>query len=125
MRLPDWGEKALLSLRPVKPVGRSARAVGRVSPVTETLERRVFLSAATATHHVPAAHPTYRIFHHAGVAHPLNTTAPTGFTPQQIRRFYGIDQIELGGVAGDGSGQSIAIVDAFDLPTAFGDLQKF
>jgi uncharacterized repeat protein (TIGR01451 family) len=37
-------------------------------------------------------------------------------TPQQVRTAYGINSIALGSVAGDGSSQTIAIIDAFDAP---------
>jgi uncharacterized repeat protein (TIGR01451 family) len=39
------------------------------------------------------------------------SSAPVGLTPQAIRAAYGIDQI-----TGDGTGQTIAIVDAYDNP---------
>ena len=39
-----------------------------------------------------------------------------GLTPQQLATAYGIDQIDFGAVKGDGSGQTIAIVDAYDDP---------
>ncbi len=42
--------------------------------------------------------------------------SPTGYTPQQIRTAYGINDIQFGSIAGDGSGQTIAIVDAYDDP---------
>lgn len=45
---------------------------------------------------------------------PYQSAGPVGFTPQQIRTAYGIDQ--LYGIIGDGSGQTIAIVDAYDDP---------
>lgn len=41
---------------------------------------------------------------------PAATTTPTGFTPAQIRQAYGFDQLP-GSI--DGTGQTIAIVDAF------------
>jgi hypothetical protein len=40
-----------------------------------------------------------------------------GFTPSQIRQAYGIGSISLGGVTGDGTGQTIAIIDAHDDPS--------
>jgi len=43
-----------------------------------------------------------------------------GLTPAQVRNAYGFDQI-----AGDGTGQTIAIVDAYDDPNILADLQKF
>jgi hypothetical protein len=54
-------------------------------------------------------------------------TVPTVFTPAQIRHAYGFDQITFsnGAVAGDGSGQTIAIVDAYDDPTIAADLHTF
>jgi subtilase family serine protease len=44
----------------------------------------------------------------------------TGYTPSQIRRGYGFDQI-----TGQGQGQTIAIVDAFDHPNIEQDLAIF
>ena len=49
-------------------------------------------------------------------ASPFGTTGPTGLTPQQILAAYGIDSIVLGSVVGDGTGQTIAIVDAYNNP---------
>jgi len=43
-------------------------------------------------------------------------TVPTYFNPAQVRHAYGFDQITFGSVAGDGTGQTIAIVDAYDNP---------
>lgn len=50
---------------------------------------------------------------------------PTGTTPQQMRHFYGLDAISFNGVTGDGSGQTIALVEAYDAPSALSDLQTF
>lgn len=54
-------------------------------------------------------------------------TVPSVFTPAQIRQAYGVDQVTFNGgaVAGDGSGQTIAIVDAYDDPTIAADLAHF
>src|SRR5574340_72524 len=71
------------------------------------------------------------------VAHPpihvkkAATTSPTGLSPSQIFHSYGIDQIGCShtGTWGDstlcGSGQTIAIVDAYGYPTAESDLSVF
>jgi hypothetical protein len=61
----------------------------------------------------------------AGRAVPHSTPGPTGYTPAQVRHAYGFDQINFGGVVGDGTGQTIAIVDAYDDPTIAGDLVQF
>jgi subtilase family serine protease len=50
-------------------------------------------------------------------------------SPQQVRHAYGFDQITLRRghhrVAGNGAGETIAIVDAFSDPTIFPDLRAF
>lgn len=58
---------------------------------------------------------------HGGITDPN----PVGYTPAQIRHAYGFDQITFGSVKGDGSGQTIAIVDAYDDPNIFKDLDVF
>ena len=63
-------------------------------------------------------HPTYVRITPAGGVTPLSTTGPTGLTPAQVRHAYGFDQISFAnGVTGDGTGQTIAIVDAYDDPS--------
>ena len=50
-----------------------------------------------------------------------------GFTPAEIRHVYGFDQIVFnnGTILADGSGQTIAIVDAYDDPNIASDLTAF
>jgi hypothetical protein len=61
----------------------------------------------------------------------LGSSSPVGFTPIQIRDAYGLgpvgaSNITFGaGIQGDGSNQTIAIVDAYDDPTAASDLHNF
>ena len=50
---------------------------------------------------------------------------PVGLTPDQVRTAYGFDDIDFGGIAGDGSGQTIAIVNAHSDPTIVNDLAVF
>ena len=47
----------------------------------------------------------------------VTLTAPSGFSPAQIRHAYGFDQI-----SNQGAGQIIAVVDAYDDPNAESDL---
>lgn len=54
--------------------------------------------------------------------HAHTTLAPSGLSPQQIRHFYGIDQLPQ---SMQGSGQVIAIVDAYDNPDAESNLRVF
>ena len=48
---------------------------------------------------------------------------PAGLSPQQIRRFYGFDQLPARGYGGDD--QVVAIVDAYDNPNVEADLRSF
>jgi len=48
-----------------------------------------------------------------------------GYTPAQVKVAYGFNNITFGGVAGDGTGQTIAIVDAYDDPSIQADLNTF
>ena len=54
-------------------------------------------------------------------------STPTGYTPQQIQNAYGINQITFsdGTVVGNGKGQTVAIVDAYNDPNITSDLTKF
>ena len=123
--------------------GRRARKTGRldcslhVRPLRfEWMEERTLLSADFQFHHViysggagPSASTIGPV-----VSAPLASSAPVGMTPQQIRTAYGIDSIMLGSLTGDGTGQTIAIIDAYDAPNlvsstdpgfATSDLYKF
>jgi subtilase family serine protease len=52
---------------------------------------------------------------------------PAGFSPNQISQAYGFNQISFvnGSIKGNGSGQTIAIVDAYNQPNIASDLQTF
>jgi subtilase family serine protease len=52
-----------------------------------------------------------------------NLLAVYPLTPMETRHAYGFDALPLG--SNDGTGQTIAIVDAFDDPNIFGDLDTF
>jgi hypothetical protein len=47
------------------------------------------------------------------------------FTPAQVSHAYGVDQIMFGSVKGDGTGQTIAIVDAYNTVNIASDLKAF
>src|SRR5438445_768475 len=51
---------------------------------------------------------------------PFIAGSPSGYTPAQVRHAYGFDQI-----AGNGAGQTIAIVDAYGSATLQNDLNAF
>jgi subtilase family serine protease len=89
--------------------------------VCEALEVRTLLSGGTVLS------PTALLHYH-------KDSFPTGLTPNQVRAAYGLGTytasvlskgISFGGIAGDGRGQTIAIVDPYDYPTALTDLNAF
>jgi subtilase family serine protease len=96
---------------------RSPRA-RRCAPVAlESLESRQLLSVSTVRPVFSA--PTIRYFNPNGDDNtPYGTVGPTGLSPTQIRHAYGIDSIlfQGGTITGDGAGQTVAIIDAFDNP---------
>ncbi len=106
------------------PRGRRVRSAALL---LEDLERRIVLSTPSVRLNLeiarpPGFHVEGAILNPAGGIEPLvgGSPTPVGFTPAQIRTAYGINNIVIGGVTGDGTGQTIAIVDAYDDP-AFPD----
>ncbi len=94
----------------------------RPASIMEQMEPRLLLSMA------PVATPDFVLFRPVGSAssaHPMGSTAPVGLTPSLVRHAYGIDQTMFGSVVGDGSGQTIAIVDAYNDPNVVADLHAF
>ena len=83
------------------------RAAARFRLTLDVLEARA-VPSATAVPEFTRAHPN-------GVT-PAGASAPVGLTPAQVRGAYGFDTLAFGSVVGDGTGQTIAIVDAYDNP---------
>ncbi|HQR08480.1 MAG TPA: proprotein convertase P-domain-containing protein [Gemmatales bacterium] len=66
---------------------------------------------------VPTATATYDyVLNPLSGATQYSSSGPVGLAPSQIRTAYGFNSISFGSVTGDGSGQTIAIVDAYDNP---------
>ncbi len=93
-------------------------ATKRIILRIESLESRDLLSGFT---------PSYLMNPISGSATPYATMSPTGYSPSQISQAYGFNQISFndGTVAGNGSGQTIAIVDAYNQPNIASDLHAF
>jgi subtilase family serine protease len=85
----------------------------RSIPGIDQLESRSLLSTIVE-------HPTFAL-------EPMAGSGPPGgaFTPAQLQQAYGFSSIASGGVAGTGSGQTIAIVDAYNDPNIQADLNTF
>ncbi|MBV9123675.1 MAG: hypothetical protein JO112_09990, partial [Planctomycetes bacterium] len=90
---------------------RKSRSDSRTHLVVEELEVRCLMSNAPLGQAL--AQP---------VLSPATIDNPSiyGYTPAQVRHAYGFDQLPL-----DGSGQTIAIVEAYDDPTIAADLHAF
>ena len=89
----------------------------RASLAVERLEDRFMPSVSASV--VPAAHAAPAV--QVAQAQPeFSIFSGAGYSPQMIRTAYGFDQTKL-----DGTGQTIAIVDAFDEPNITYDLQVF
>src|SRR5690349_1176516 len=59
-------------------------------------------------------------------AGPFASSPPgSAYTPAQVQLAYGFNQVRFGSVQGDGTGQTIAIVDAYDDPNIQADLNTF
>lgn len=109
--------------RPAELADFRIRQRHRFDLTCEGLECRQLLSTAT----VPGtdlsqitALPSLQVL-------PLVTTGPTGMSPQQIASAYGVNQVTFSGgkVVGNGSGQTIAIVTAYNDPNISTDLAAF
>src|SRR5271157_2446722 len=95
----------------------------RLELVCEALESRQLLSMTpTSTPDLSqiTAQPNVQVL-------PLVVSGPAGYTPQQIQNAYGVNQITFSGgkVAGNGAGQTIAIVTAYKDPNIKSDLATF
>ena len=53
------------------------------------------------------------------------SSSPIGLTPAQVKAAYGFSSVNFGSVVGNGAGQTIAIVDAYNDPNITSDLAKF
>jgi subtilase family serine protease len=123
---PYWREPLLAGPVITKSARRRPR---RPQPRLEELETRLapsvdLLSNAAA----PDATPDVYLLQSSAASPSVTPGAlPAGFSPQQISQAYGFNQITFknGTIQGNGSGQTIAIVDAYSQPNIASDLQTF
>ncbi len=95
----------------------------RAAPLVEALEGRALLSLPGAGSPFLATVPIETV---SPGAAPAGSAAPAGLSPAQVRQAYGFDAIRFGGgLVGDGTGQTIAIVDAYNQPNIKSDLHAF
>ena len=86
----------------------------------EPMEERALLSTTMQPTYV-VYNPLTGLPQKAGMT-PCSSATPVGLTPQQMRTAYGLDNAshqpltQLGTIVGNGAGQTIAIVNAYDDP---------
>jgi subtilase family serine protease len=102
--------------------GARSRRAHRFSPDCEPMDDRLLLSADAASASLAAitATPSLDVLSAA-------SSSPSGYSPVEIRAAYGIDAITFsnGTIAGDGAGQTIAIIEAYSDPNIGSDLATF
>ncbi len=93
----------------------------------EELEDRCVPTATPLTAATALMKPTYQLFDPTtGAVLTSQLLIPAGLAPAQVRNAYGFNKIAFpGSVAANGAGETIAIVDAYDDPTAWSDLTAF
>ncbi len=99
-----------------------SRPVSRVNLACENLESRQLLAADSSVSPVAGTAAAVNL-----VVLPQASPGPSGYSPQQIQGAYGINGITFAGgkITGNGAGQTIAIVDAYNDPTIASDLAAF
>ena len=102
------------------PRPRRSRRYRRAALLCESLETRQLLSStpSTFTSNAATAQALLQVL-------PMAGQATSGYSPQQIDLAYGIGGISFSGVAANGAGQTIAIVDAYNDPDIKSDLAAF
>ena len=98
--------------------------VDQPQALLESLEPRVLLSASLVGLAASAGHAHTTAILKSII--PNINSVPTGaLNPSQMRSAYGFDQVLFGSVHGYGNGQTVAIIDVYDDPTALNDLNQF
>ncbi len=109
------------SLRASKAIQHRRRTT-KISLPCESLELRQLLSVGASSTSIDqvTAQPAVAVI-------PFVSSGPSGYSPQQIQDAYGVNQISFssGTVTGNGAGQTIAIIDAYNDPNIASDLAKF
>ncbi len=95
-------------------------------PSVEVLEGRQMLSAAAAYEPMIVIAGRVSAPTSGGTVTPATTTeASAPYTPAQMTTAYNVNQISFNGVVGNGAGQTIAIVDAYNDPDIISDAATF
>ncbi len=101
---------------------RRVRVTLPLLPLIESLETRLVMTVTPYLNlmefHTPAHIPAGMTPSVKGILPLVNGLPyPVGYAPQDLQTAYGVNNISFGRVKGDGAGQTIAIVDAYDDPS--------
>jgi subtilase family serine protease len=115
-----------ITLSPGLRAARISRAHS-IRPCLEVLEDRVVPTIDLLHLFAGLAVPGAELMNLGTVTMNGGPGQPAGFSPGQISQAYGFNQIyfENGAIKGDGRGQTIAIVDAYNQPNITSDLAIF
>ena len=115
-----WKEFSGRRNLPDKPTLDRSSTAGKGQAV-ETLDRRCLLSAT------PIMQPDLVYFRGAAAPSATTSSSVQGYSPAQTSHAYGFDKISFdnGTVTGNGAGQTIAIIDAYNDPNITTDLGVF
>src|ERR1700722_11071320 len=97
--------------------GHSTNSSALVNGLAHT---KTHVSSNTKTSDV--AQPTFVV---EGAASDDNSGGNVLYTPAQVRDAYEINQLSFGAVAGDGRGQTIAVIEAYNDPNIVADANTF
>lgn len=98
-----------------------------VRPCLEMLEDRLVPTIGSTSGLADVAVPQAELLSSAAVTANGSAGQPAGFSPAQIHQAYGFNQITFdnGAIPADASGQTIALIDAYNQPNIASDLQTF
>ncbi len=106
--------------RPGTPSNTTPAAVTKAAPNRGIPQPGGFRNAPPCSHYWAQATATIPSYPPYGTHVPY---APCGYTPPQLRSSYGFDSVVNGGI--DGTGVTVAIIDAFSSPSILADAQEY
>jgi subtilase family serine protease len=110
---PSTPSDVVSAVRRVESAGSSARRIQPPAGQVTATPCSSFYGQAFDTTSAPFGH---------GYGHPLPTVV-CGYTPAQIRQAYGVSG--LVNVGDNGTGQTVAVIDAYSSPTLLSDAQNY
>jgi subtilase family serine protease len=101
-----------------RPTWSTCCPTAKNDPRDKSRELNNLIQPTYREYHAPGSYPARLTPSPLGIL-PLDNGSSTalGYVPQQIQTAYGLSDIRFGSITGNGTGQMIAIVDAYDDPS--------